>query len=257
VAEPRFPRELYSGRSEARRFVVEGYAFFALIHAHAGLVVAGVAPRWSLPLLLPIWMARMMIGRHELLHLRKETQVDAFTRLWPVLAMITPLSVGYREYRMQHRLHHAYAVTPDDPDWYQLRGSFAQGLWHVFTSPEQDVFRWVARHRLDRRLALEITARAALFAAIAWALGPAFLWYWLPLRLTYGASLFLFSYGLHRRGARFGTFRIALGPLATRAITLLVGRAAWMAVANHDLHHADARLAAHRLDEARGHAASA
>jgi fatty acid desaturase len=243
--------ELYSDDRDARRFIVEGWIYVGLIHLILALVLCGILPRWCLPLLLPVLMARLMIGRHELIHLRKETTVDWLNSLWPVLAMITPLSTGYREHRRSHRLHHKFLLSDRDPDRYQIHGSKLRGFFNVFTSPEQNVVRWIADHGADAELVGPMVARACIFFALWWIAGPLFIWYWLPLRLTYGVALFLFSYVLHRRGRLYGTFAIALPPIGVRAFVLLFGRAGWLAVCNHDLHHSDARLAARALDRAR------
>jgi hypothetical protein len=72
-----------------------------------------------------------------------------------------------------------------------------------------------------------------------------------PIRVTYGSALFLFSYVLHRRGPRHGVFRIELGPAGVRLFVLLFGRVGWLAVCNHDLHHMNASLSPLRLVEAR------
>ena len=257
VSRAAVPRELFHTADEAPRYVFEGALYFGLIHAHLGLALAGLVPAWTMAVLLPIWMVRTMIGRHELIHLRSALHVDAFTRRWPVLAMLTPLSAGYREYRDNHQLHHKYLLTERDPDLYQMRGSKLAGFLNVLTAPEQDLVRWVAAHGVDRDLVANVLMRGTFFVAVAAVSGPLFLWYWVPLRLTYAAALFIFTYGLHRRGDAEGTFAIPLGPVAIAAFVALFGRTAWQAVCNHDVHHADTRIAADRLDEARARMESA
>jgi fatty acid desaturase len=252
MAEPRHPlRALYSDDADARRYVREGFLYVALIQAQLAAVLLGWLPPWSLPALAPVWMARLMIGRHELIHLRKEGEVDAFTRLWPVLAMVTPLSCGYREYRRLHQRHHQHLLTDGDPDVYQIRGSLLSGWFHCFTSPEQTLVRWIAEAGVDGALVRGVVARALFFAVGAALCGRLFLWYWVPLRLTYGTALFLFSYVLHRRGPRYGVFRIELGPVGVRLFVLLFGRVGWLAVCNHDVHHHNGNLSPLHLLEAR------
>jgi hypothetical protein len=244
-------RALYSSDDEARRYVREGYLYFALIQLQLIAVVAGWLPRWSLPLVLPIWMARLMIGRHELIHVRREAEVDVLTRLWPVLMMVTPLSAGFREYRILHRRHHQYMLTNGDPDLYQIRGSKLAGFFHCFVSPEVTLWKWVGDHGLDRTLMAQLFLRATFFYAVLWFSDGAFLWYWLPLRVTYGCALFLFSYVLHRRGERYGVFRIDLPPVGVWLFCFLFGRAGWLAVCNHDVHHMNGNLSPLKLIEAR------
>jgi hypothetical protein len=244
-------RALYSEDAEADAYVRQGVIYFALIHLQLACVLAGWLPLWSFPLIAPIWMARMMIGRHELIHVRKETQVDFFTRLWPVLAMVTPFSAGFREYRLFHHRHHQYMLTGDDPDLHQIEGSLLNGWLQCLTSPEQTLIRWVMERGIDAALVRDVFLRALFFFAMAALCGRNFLWYWVPLRLTYGTALFLFSYVLHRRGARYGVFRIELPPVGVKLFCLLFGRVGWLAVCNHDLHHLNSNLSPLHLIEAR------
>lgn len=244
-------KAMYSDDAEARRYVWEGVVYFGLIHMQLAAVLTGVMPAWSLPVLLPIWMARMMIGRHELIHVRKESEVDPFTALWPVLMMVSPLSAGYREYRVLHQRHHQFMLTDRDPDAYQYRGGILAGYFHCFVSPEVTLVRWVKERGLDGQLAREVFVRALFFGAMVAVSGPVFLWYWIPLRMTYGASLFLFSYVLHRRGREVGVFRIELGPVGVQVFCFLFGKVGWMAVCNHDVHHTNSNLSPLRLIDAR------
>jgi fatty acid desaturase len=244
-------RALYSGEDDARRYLLEGYLYFGLVQAQLIAVRCGILPRWTLPLFIPVFIARMMIGRHELIHVRKEGEVDLFTRLWPILAMATPFSAGFRQYRILHERHHKFMLTDRDPDAYQIRGSMAAGWFHCFLSPEVTLLRWAQEHGVDRTLAMEVMARALIFCALFVVAGPDFMWYWVPIRLTYGTALFLFSYVLHRRGARQGVFRIELPPAGVRLFVLLFGKVGWLAVCNHDLHHLNANLSPLHLIEAR------
>jgi len=244
-------KALYSEDAEARRYVVEGVVYFGLIHAHLAAVVVGWVPAWTMAVLLPIWMARTMIGRHELIHVRKEGEVDLFTSLWPVLMMVTPFSAGYREYRVLHQRHHQFMLTDRDPDAYQYRGGVLAGYLHCFLSPEVTLWSWVKEKGLDAQFAREVVLRALFFTAVVAVSGRAFLWYWVPLRMTYGASLFLFSYVLHRRGREVGVFRIDLSPVGVQAFCFLFGKVGWLAVCNHDVHHANSNLSPLRLRDAR------
>jgi fatty acid desaturase len=244
-------RALYSDDAEARGYIRDGFIYFGLIHVQLVLVLCHQLPAWTLPLVTPVWMARLMIGGHELIHVRKEDQVDLFTRLWPMLMMVTPFSAGFHQYRVLHERHHQYLLTAGDPDVYQIRGSRLSGFFHCLTSPEQTVARWVLERGLDPELAWQIVARSLFFFSVAALCGPLFFWYWVPLRLTYAAALFLFSYLLHRRGPRYGVFRIELGRAGVFLFTLLFGRTGWLAVCNHDLHHLNGNLSPRNLVEAR------
>ena len=119
------------------------------------------------------------------------------------------------------------------------------------TSPEQTLVRWVNERGIDAQLVRQIVARAFFFFVVAALCGRMFLWYWLPLRLTYGASLFMFSYVLHRRGARYGVFRIELNRAGVALFVFLFGRTGWLAVCNHDVHHLNGNLSPLKLVEAR------
>jgi hypothetical protein len=244
-------RALYREPLEGRRWVREGGLYFALIHVQLAAVLAGVLPRWTLPLLLPLWMARLVIGRHELLHACEEDDVDAFTRLWPMLMMVAPLSPGFRELRVYHQRHHQLMLTTDDPDWDQMRGSKLRGFLHCLISPEVTLERWICENGVDRALLRDVVLRAVFFVGVAVSCGRLFIWYWLPLRLTYGAALFLFSYVPHRRGPRYGVFRIEPGPAGVALLSALFSRAGWLALCNHDLHHMNGNLSPLRLRAAR------
>jgi hypothetical protein len=142
-------------------------------------------------------------------------------------------------------------LTEADPDGYQIHGSKFSGWIHCFTSPEVTLMSWVRDNGLDRRLAGEVAVRAFFFGAVAAFAGRDFLWYWVPIRLTYGTALFLFSYVLHRRGPRYGVFRIELGPIGVQLFIFLFGKVGWLAVCNHDVHHLNGNLSPLRLLEAR------
>jgi hypothetical protein len=242
-------RALYGHDGEAGRYVREGAFYFTLIHLLAACVVAGWLPPWSLPLVLPLCMTRMIIGRHELLHLRDESQVDRFTRLWPMMAMLTPLSAGYREHRQLHQLHHQYMLTEADPELYQIRGGKLRGWLVCMTAPEQTLVRWAQVEGANFLLVRDLFLRALFFYSMVMFTGHLFLWYWLPLRVSYGTSLFLFSYLLHRRGGRYGVFRLSLG--WRWPFRLLFGHAGWMALCNHDVHHLNGKISPLHLMEAR------
>jgi len=74
----------------------------------------------------PILVVRWLLSVHELFHLRNDRQVDPITRLLPLI--LTPFSLGYRELLDIHRRHHRYAATPEDPEYYEIRGTRPVGF---------------------------------------------------------------------------------------------------------------------------------
>lgn len=198
---------------------------------------------WSHP--VPRWM----IAVHELFHLRSHREVDPVTRLLPFLFSF--LALGYRELPANHRSHHRHMATPLDAEYYPLRGPKLAGLINAFTAPEQLWFRWIARHGIDAELACGTLVRLALFLALLWTTGAAFLWYWLPARLAFGLGNFVFFYRLHRQGQDYGVYPLVLPGEIKRAATLLWGRDVVEATLHHDVHHAQPRIAAGWLAEVR------
>jgi hypothetical protein len=161
------------------------------------------------------------------------------------------LSVGYREQLHIHRSHHRHMATPADAEFYQLRGSPLRGFANAFTAPEQTWFRWVAARGIDGPLVRDTVLRLVLFAALAGATAPVFLWYWLPARVAYGASYFVFFYALHRRGDSFGAYPLQLPPALAGIAALIWGRDVVDATLHHDIHHRQPRIAARNLGSSR------
>jgi hypothetical protein len=65
--------------------------------------------------------------------------------------------------------------------------------------------------------------RLALVLALIWATGTTFLWYWVPARIAFGLSYFVFFYWLHRRDDAFGVYPLVLPSALARAATLVWG----------------------------------
>lgn len=235
--------------SDAVRLTREGLACTAAIYAHLLAAAAGWVPAWTLALSVPILVPRWMIALHELFHLRSEREVDPVTRFQPLL--FTALSLGYRELLANHRTHHRFMVTPEDAEYYQIAGSPLAGLANAFSAPEQMWFRWVAAHGLDRRLAVETALRCALFVSLVAFCGGAFWWYWIPARITFGTSYFVFFYCLHRRGAAMDVYPLPLPAKLVAMLSVLYGRDVVQATVHHDVHHAQPRIAARDLAAAR------
>lgn len=219
--------------------------YLGLLYVHFGLAAFGLVPLWTLLLSAPILVVRWLLAVHELFHLRNERQVDAVTRLRPL--MLTPFSLGYRELLDIHRRHHRYTATPDDPEYYTRLVGFVNAM----SAPEQAYARWLAYRRMDLSLLRDILARLILFAAMIAGTGWAFFGYWVPVRIAYGAAYFSFFYCLHRRAAEYGVYPLRFSPLTERLFAVLFGREALYATCHHDVHHANARVAALLLPQAR------
>jgi len=235
--------------ADAARLTRNSLLCIALIYVDLAAAAVGWVPVWTLTVIVSLLVPRWMIAIHELFHLRSEREVDPVTRLQVLL--FNPLSLGYRETLVNHRSHHRFMATPQDAEFYQLRGSPLAGLVNAFTAPEQMWFRWVAEHGIDRRLAIETVVRAALFVSLAWSCGATFLWYLVPARLAFGASYFAFFYALHRRGDAMDVYPLSLPAWLARCMTWLYGTDVVEATLHHDVHHAQPRIAARDLAASR------
>jgi fatty acid desaturase len=240
---------LFNTEQDARRLQATALFALALLYAHVALVVMAWLPAWSLLLSSPILIVRWMLATHELFHLRTEREVDPLTWLMPLL--LTPLSIGYREHLVMHRGHHRLMATPEDPEYFQLRGNRFVGFLNALTAPEQVFFRWIAAHGVDAAFLLGAGLRCGLFVLLVWAMGPLFFWYWQPARLSHGSAFFSFFYLLHRRDAEFGVYPLRLAPAVSRIYAMFFGREALLATCHHDLHHAHPRVSALRLPQLR------
>ena len=235
----------FASDSDARRLTAASLLCVALIYGNLLAAAAGIVPVWTLAIVAALLVPRWMIAIHELFHLRSEREVDPVTRFQPLL--FTPLSLGYRENLVNHRTHHRFMGTPADAEFYQLRGSRLSGFANAMTAPEQMWFRWVNAHGLDRRLAMDTALRFALFAALAAGTGAVFLWYWVPARITFGFSYFVFFYWLHRRGPEMGVYQLVVPKPLAALLRLLYGRDVVEATLHHDVHHVQPRIAAEHL----------
>lgn len=238
---------LFNTQRDAMRFQASSMLALFLLYGHVAAVLLGWLPAWSLCLTTPILIVRWMLNLHELMHLRTEQEVDPITRLLPLL--LSPLSIGYREHLVMHRGHHLHMATPQDPEYYQLRGNKLVGFLNALTAPEQAFLRWIATHGVDAELAVGGLARLALFAGLAWISGPLFLWYWIPARLSHAISFFTFFYMLHRRGPEFGVYRLHLPKWLAQIYAVLCGREAMLATCYHDVHHRNHRVSALHLPD--------
>ena len=240
---------LYGTDADASRLRLQSLLYNGLIYLHFGFALTGWLPLWTMLISAPVLVVRWMLATHELFHLRSETEVDFATRLLPL--MLTPFSLGYREFLDIHRRHHRFTATPEDPEFFQIRGNKLAGFLNASTAPEQAYFRWLAKKGLDFPLLRDTAVRLTLFLGMIWLSGWAFLWYWLPVRLAYGASYFSFFYCLHRKGAEYGVYPLPLPAWAEKTFTALFGKEALLATCHHDLHHAHPRVNAFQLPSIR------
>ena len=246
---PRRFAHVYGDEADARALTRNAHLCTALAYLHLAAAAMHVLPAWTLALTIPVLVPRWMIAVHELFHLRSEREVDGVMRLLPFI--FTPLSLGYREELRNHRGHHLYMAVPDDPEFYQLRGSPVRGLFNAFSAPEQMWFRWRAMHGIDGRLMADTAVRLALFIGLAVAGGAAFIWYLAAARLAFGIAYFTFFYALHRRGDAYGVYPLELPPWMAKAFTFVFGAVVVEATLHHDVHHAQPRIAARHLRETR------
>lgn len=239
--------ELFNTEADARRLTRHALLYYLLLYGHFAGVLATALPGWTLALSAPILIGRWMIATHELFHLRDERAVDPVTRLMPI--MLTPLLLGYKEFLIIHRGHHTHSATPDDPEYFQLRGSPLAGFLNALSAPEQSYFRWLAHHGADAELLIGSGIRLGLFCGLAWLAGPMFLWYWLPVRIAFGLAYFAFFYCLHRDHGAFGVYARPLPAGLAWLFGTLLGREAMMATCHHDAHHRHPRVSAFHLDK--------
>jgi hypothetical protein len=239
----------FGSDADARRLTRMSLICVTVIYADLLAAAFGLVPPWTLAIVVPLLVPRWMIAIHELFHLRSEREVDPVTRFQPLL--FTPVCLGYRENLVNHRSHHRYMATPTDAEYYRLRGSRLTGFFNAMTAPEQMWFRWVSEHGLDRRLAIETALRCLLFAALVAVSGTVFLWYWIPARVAFGASYFVFFYWLHRNGEAMGVYRLVVPQSLATVLTFVYGKDVVEATLHHDAHHAQPRIAAEHLAASR------
>jgi fatty acid desaturase len=239
----------FASDADARRLTRNSLLCVAAIYGNLLAAAAGIVPVWTLAVIVPLLVPRWMIAIHELFHLRSEREVDPVTRFQPLL--FTPVSLGYRENLANHRTHHRFMGVIGDAELYQLRGSRLSGLLNAMTAPEQMWFRWVGEHGIDRRLAVETALRCLLFVGLVAGTGTVFLWYWIPARIAFGTSYFVFFYWLHRRGEEMGVYPLVLPRGLARVLTALYGYDVVEATLHHDVHHVQPRIGSEHLERSR------
>lgn len=232
---------------DAQRYTRIMLVCYALIYGQFALGLAGAIPLWTLCITAPMLVVRWGFALHELIHLRAAPEVGPITRLLPL--MLTPFSLGYKENRAHHQLHHQHMATPADTEYFQLQGNQTRGFVNALISPEQAFVRWVMRAPIDAELIIGVWLRLALFVGLVWLSGAAFWWYWLPVRLAYGLANYAFVYSLHRRGEAYGVFRTKLTAWQQTVFSLLFGKDALLGTCYHDVHHQHPRVSAYRLPD--------
>lgn len=245
------PAEFIATDADAAHFTGVSLAALGLLYLHALLALNGWLPYWTFLLATPVYVVRWMLSVHELFHLRTSARVDPVTRLLPLV--LSPLTLGYRELHDIHLRHHRHAATPQDSEYFQIKGPRWLGFLNAISVPEQAFFRWVYEKGIDRLLLSGMIIRLGLFGLLAWVLGGLFWAYWIPVRVAFGVSNFSFFYALHRDGDEFGTYPVDLPGWASVAFCWVFGKDAMLATCHHDVHHAHPRVAVRALPAARAY----
>lgn len=223
--------------------------YLLLVYAHLGAALAGHLPLWTFCVFAPMYVSRWMIGLHETLHQIRYEDTPLIIRLH--LLIVTPISLGFREIREIHMRHHAYTLTERDPDLYHIRGGFVMAFVKATLSPEISAYYWIKNSGVDKELAAGMAIRFALFVQLVGMLGWDSIWYFIPVRLAYGACMFSISHFLHHSEGMYGTFPPNFGSVLDTLIKAYFGKAAWQTLCYHDIHHDYPKIAAFKLPEAR------
>lgn len=234
---------------EKQKLIIENIFYLSIIYLHYAIAVSGLAPLWTFCFLAPIFVARWMIGLHDIMHICKPQDVNVI--IWFHLLILTPLSLGYREMRDIHMRHHAYTVTEHDPDLYHIQGNIFSAYLNVLFSPELSFYYWVKEKGVDKQLLQGILIRLILFMCLVYWLGWMSLWYFIPVRLAYGTGMFSISYPLHRKDKKYGTFQPRLANWLKESMRICLGNAAINTLYYHDIHHDYPKIQAVKLPEAR------
>lgn len=234
---------------EIRQLLLGDVAYLSLVYIHFGICLAGFLPLWTFCVGAPMYVSRWMIGLHETLHIVRWEDTPLLIRLH--LLIVTPISLGFKEIRDIHMRHHAYTLTEEDPDLYHIRASFVGGFVKATLSPEISAYHWIRDKGIDRQLGIGMAIRFTLFVLFVGSLGWTSLWYFIPVRLAYGACMFSISHFLHHKEGVYGTFTPRFGKFLDAVITVYFGPAALQTLCYHDIHHDHPRIAAFKLPEAR------
>lgn len=229
------PRELYHSEADAARYELQSFLCLFGIHVSLYLALAGWMPVWAMAAAVMVLMPRLHLPLHELLHMRPVEQVNWFTRLNTHIE--SPISLGYREYRIIHLEHHRFTATEQDPEWYQIRGGHLRALVYSMFTTEQSFVRWVLQRGMSRSLLVETLIRLVPFAVALWWNPQVFLVYLVALRTTAWLSQFTFHHVLHYRNGQYGTFRLVLPKPLMFVAGVFVGWKNLPIVCEHPTHH--------------------
>lgn len=221
----------------------------SLVYVHFASYVMDIVPYWTFCIGVVIYISRWMINLHDYLHLVPPKKAGWFIRYH--LLILTPLSFGYREIRDIHHRHHAYTVTEKDPDLYHIKGNFLTSFLMVTLSPEISTYHYIRDRGIDRELLLGMGVRFVLFMLLVSYLGMASLYYFIPVRLVYGACMFSISFPLHRKGKEYGTYTPQYPAFFQATMMAIFGKAVVNTLSHHDIHHEYPTIAATNLAKAR------
>ena len=203
-----------------------------------GLLALSLTDRmspWWLLVTVPLVYVRLALGLHELLHLRSAARVSTFHRLGMIFD--TPFGLGYREHRAVHLRHHRWGAGPADPELFQIAGGNLSAFCRAMVGPEYALYHWIRQHGLGHSLVREAGFRCMVFVLVASVNPSVFLVYWLVLRLSIGASGFVFHHLLHQRAGQLGTFSLAAPPVLIGLGRLLFGTESILILTRHRAHH--------------------
>ena len=155
----------YATDQDARQYeLASGAIVLTLIGAYLGAALH-VIPVWAMVLAVVSVLPRWMIYFHELFHVRKSDQITPLNRL--MLLPFTPLSLGYREFREIHLGHHKAPASEKDPDAFHILGGPFLAFLGALTLSEQALVRWIAAHKIDQQLGVDMGIRLAFFVVLA------------------------------------------------------------------------------------------
>jgi len=229
------PRSFRRDEREALRQLRASGSYLLLMYALLGASLLEWIPVWLLVLSIPPLYIRCALSGHELMHIRKASQVPLLHRLMMILE--TPVCLGYREHRDIHMRHHRDPATERDPEFFQIRGGHVRAVLGAMVSPEWSFVHYVREKGLSRELLSEATLRCGVFVAAAVVNPLAFLSYWITVRASVGSAAYLFHHALHYRDGSHGTFTLRPPRALERILHLVLGREAVMILLEHPAHH--------------------
>jgi hypothetical protein len=216
---------------------VLAFAHWLAFYGGFAAYVAGFVPGWAFGSVGLFVFVRYFDLTHEEIHTR-----DDGSPLWRALRCVFsvsgPLQLGYAQLARDHRKHHAYEGTAQDPDAWISGASPLVAALHCLTQPEQAVVRHVRANGIDRRTAIDLGLHLAAWVAMACVCSwPQFLLYNAVVRLGNGASWFVFTYVLHRADVYKGFAPVRIPRWLRIAWLVLIGRNNLNAITYHFLHH--------------------